>query len=97
MLSAARRESGAKDFEPTVLSLERGIPFGRRRLEWTINARGGGRNLLYRAGADGRGVTSEGPGTAIPPEAIEAQKLNDCIQSAQADPERIFECLEKFR
>lgn len=98
MLSAARRQSGAGDFRPTVLSLERGIPFGSRALEWTINAQGKGRNLLYRANAEGRQLRNDGgEGTAIPPAAIEAQKLNDCIREAQNDPERIFACLEQFR
>ncbi len=60
MLSAARKQSGAADFEPTVLSLERAIPFGSRELRWTINAEGGGRNLTYRAAADGTGVEKIG-------------------------------------
>ncbi len=60
MLSAARKQSGAADFEPTVLSLERAIPFGSRELRWTINAEGGGRNLTYRAAADGTGVENIG-------------------------------------
>ncbi len=53
MLSAAAERSRAEDFEPTVLSLERALPFGRRTLEWTINAQGGGRNLFFRANANG--------------------------------------------
>jgi hypothetical protein len=98
MLDQARRLSGAPDFEPTVLSLERAIPFGRRALEWTINAQGGKRNLLYRAAADGRKVRDQaGGGTAIPPAAIEAQELNECIQAAENDPEQIFACLEEFQ
>ncbi len=60
MLAAARKQSGAADFEPTVLSLERAIPFGSRELRWTINAKGGGRNLTYRAAADGSGVENVG-------------------------------------
>ena len=97
MLAAAAKQSGSDDFRPTVLSLERGIPFGRRALEWTINAQGGGRNLLYRADADGRKVRNDGgEGTEIPPAAIEAQKLNDCLQGAGSDPERILACLEQF-
>jgi hypothetical protein len=60
MLAAARKQSGAADFEPTVLSLERAIPFGSRELRWTINAEGGGRNLTYRAAADGTGVENIG-------------------------------------
>jgi len=97
MLAATRKRSGTEDFEPTVLSLERGIPFGRRALEWTINAQGGGRNLLFRAGADGSGLRQEGAGTPIPPQAIEAKRLNDCIQGAANDPQRILECLERVR
>jgi hypothetical protein len=98
MLTEARKQSGAGDFEPTVLSLERAILFGRRALEWTINAQGGGRNLLYRADADGSNVHSEGgKGTAIPPAAAEAEKLNECIEAAGDDPERIFACLDRFR
>ena len=96
MLAAARARSGAKDLQPTVLSLERGLPFGRRQLEWTINARGGGRNLLFRADADGTRVRSEGPGSEIPPEAIDAQRLNDCIQDAAGEPDEVFACLERF-
>lgn len=97
ILSAARKQSGASDFRPTVLSLERAIPFGSRELEWTINAQGGGRNLLYRAKADGTEVRNEGgEGTAIPPAAIEAQKLNDCIQDAGGDPDEILACLDQF-
>ncbi len=60
MLAAARKQSGTADFEPTVLSLERAIPFGSRELRWTINAKGGGRNLTYRAAADGSGVENVG-------------------------------------
>lgn len=98
MLASANDQSGVADFEPTVLSLERAIPFGSRQLQWTINAQGRGRNLLYRASADGRKVRNEGgEGTEIPPAALEAQKLNECIQSAGQDPEQIFACLERFR
>lgn len=98
MLSAARKQSGTEDFEPSVLSLERGIPFGSRTLEWTINARGDGRNLLYRADASGRGLRNVGgEGTPIPPAALEAQKLNDCIQKAGQQAEEIFACLERFQ
>ncbi|MBA2300359.1 MAG: hypothetical protein H0W22_06250, partial [Chloroflexi bacterium] len=62
MLAAAKKRSGAGDFEPTVVSLERRIPFGERALEWTINAEGGGRNLLYRAKPDGSEVRDSGGG-----------------------------------
>jgi hypothetical protein len=97
MLADAASQSGAPDFTPTVLSLERAIPFGSRTLEWTINAEGGARNLLYRASADGRGVRSEGGGSPIPPAAQEARKLNECIAAAGSDPEQIFACLDQFQ
>ena len=96
MLAAARQQSGADDFRPTVLSLERAIPFGRRALEWTINVRAGDRNLLYRADADGRKVRNEGgKGSPVPPEAAELEELNDCVQGAGSDPEKILACLEE--
>jgi hypothetical protein len=97
MLTAVERESGDDDLRPTVLSLERGIPFGRRALEWTINAQAGGRYLLYRAAADGTKVRNEGgEGTPIPPAAAEAQELSDCIQGAGSDPEKILACIERL-
>ena len=97
MLSAARKESGAGDFRPTTLALERRIPFGSRALEWTINAQGKGRYLLYRADPGGRGVRNEGGGgTQIPQAALDAQKLNDCISDAGSDSDAIVRCLEKF-
>jgi hypothetical protein len=97
MLASARKLSGASDFRPGVLALERAIPFGEQRLGWTINAQGKGRYLLYRADADGRGVRNEGgEGIAVPPAALEAQKLNDCIADAGEDTEKIFRCLEDF-
>lgn len=97
MLASARKQSGAQDFEPSVLSLERSIPFGSRALEWTINATGGGRNLLYRAKPDGSDVHNEGgEGTPVPPAAQDAQKLNDCIQAAGSDTDAIFACLDQF-
>jgi len=97
MLAAARKRSGGGEFEPTVLSLERGIPFGRRALEWTINARGGGRSHTYRANLDGELSDEGGGSTPIPPEAVDAQRLNECIQDAANDPERIFACLDRFQ
>lgn len=96
MLASARKLSGAEDFEPSVLTLERRIPFGSRALEWTINAQGGGRYLLYRAKPDGGDVRNEGgEGTAIPPAAQDAQKLSDCIQAAGSDTDAIFACLDQ--
>jgi hypothetical protein len=98
MLASARRQSGAADFEPTVLSLERAIPFGSRELRWTINAEGEGRNLTYQAAADGSAVENiGGVGTEIPPAARRAEELNDCIQAAEQDPNEILACLEQFR
>ncbi len=107
MLASAKKQSGAGDFEPTVLSLERRIPFGERALEWTINAEGGGRNLLYRAEPNGSKVRdSGGGGSPIPatpkapsapqvPDSLgEAQKLGECIEKAGQDTEKIFECLD---
>jgi hypothetical protein len=97
MLDAAGQDSGAPDFEPTVLNLERQIPSGSRKLEWTISAEGGGRNLTYRAGAGGDNVRNVGgEGTEIPPAAQEAKQLNECIQAAGNDPEKIFACLDRF-
>ena len=98
MLSAARKLSGAADFSPSALTLERGIPFGERALRWTIGAEGVGRFLTYRAGADGRGVEDVGGGgTEIPPSAREARELNDCIADAGDDTEAIFDCLSRFQ
>ena len=98
MLAAARRESGAADFRPTVLNLERRIPFGSRELEWTINAEGNNRNLLYRADAEGRKLRNDGgEGTPIPPAVTEARKLSECLQGAQGDPDRVLECFDQFR
>ena len=97
MLAAVRKQSGADDFEPTVLTLERAIPFGSRELRWTINAEGDGRYLLYRAEPDGSGVRNEGgEGTEIPRAAQDAKKLNECISAANNDPEKIFSCLDEF-
>ena len=97
MLAAARKQSGAGDFEPTVLTLERAIPSGSRELRWTINAEAGGRYVLYRADPDGGDVRNEGgEGTEIPQVAQDAKKLNECIEAANSDPDRIFRCLEEF-
>jgi hypothetical protein len=95
MLAAARKESGAADFAPSVLSLERQIPFGSRALKWTINATANSHNLLFRADADGRKLENPGgKGTAIPQAAIDAQKLNDCIQAAGTDTDEVLACLD---
>jgi len=97
MLAAARKASGAKDFTPTVLNLERRIPFGSRELAWTISAEGAGRNLTYRAGADGGNVEDIGAGgTPIPPQIQQAQELNRCIQAAGSDIDQITSCLDRL-
>jgi hypothetical protein len=97
MLASARELTGVPDLRPTVLNLERRIPFGSRELEWAINAQGGGRNLTLRANPAGRQVRNVGgEGTAIPPAAEEARKLNECIQEAENDPDEIFACLDRF-
>ena len=97
MLAEARKLSGAQDFEPTVLSLERAIPFGSRELRWTINAEAGGRYVLYRAAPDGSNVRNEGgAGTQIPQAAQDAKKLNDCIAAAGSNTDEILGCLDEF-
>ena len=98
MLRAAGKQSGASDFRPTVLSLERGIPSGERQLSWTISAEAGGRFLTYRADADGRNVSDVGgTDTPIPPSVGEARELNDCVAAAGDDTDAIFDCLERFQ
>jgi hypothetical protein len=97
MLASARKMSGAPDFKPTVLNLERRIPFGSRELAWTINAEGGGRNLTYRAAADGGQVQDiGGGGTPIPPQIQQAQQLDQCIQAASGDVDKITACFDRF-
>jgi hypothetical protein len=97
MLTAARKQSGAADFKPTVLNLERRIQFGSHELAWTINAEGGGRNLTYRAAADGTHVQDiGGGGVPIPPAAQRAEQLNQCIQSASGDIDKITACFDRF-
>lgn len=97
MLADARTMSGAGDFEPAVLTLERRIPFGSRELAWTISAQGGDRNLTYRASADGSRVEDTGGGgTQVPPQVKTAQELNDCIQAAGTDIDRVTACFDRF-
>ncbi|HEU4980472.1 MAG TPA: hypothetical protein VFT14_04580 [Solirubrobacterales bacterium] len=97
MLAEARRMSGAADFEPTVLGLERRIPFGSRELAWTISARSAGRNLTYRASANGSRVEDiGGGGSPIPPQVKEAEELNDCIQAAGSDIDAVTACFDRF-
>ena len=98
MLDSARKMSGVPGFKPTVLNLERRIPFGSKELAWTISAEGGGRNLTYRAAANGGQVQDiGGGGTAIPPQIQQAQQLNGCIQAANGDIDKITACLDRFK
>jgi hypothetical protein len=97
MVQGSEQLSGAKDYRPSVFTLERGIPFGQRELRWTLNGQAKGRYTLYRADADGGNVRNEGgEGVSIPPAAQEAQKLNDCINDAGNDTSAILRCLEEF-
>jgi hypothetical protein len=97
MLAKARKLSKAADFEPTVLNLERDLSAGLKPPEWTINAQGAGHNLTLKANENGSGVKNVGSeGTAIPQAALDAQKLNQCIQDANQDFDAIQKCLEEF-
>ena len=97
MLATARRLSAAADFQPTVLNLERRIPFGSRELAWTISAQGGGRNLTYRAAANGTKVEDVGAGgSEIPPQVQQAQELNRCIEAAGSDIDKVTACFDQF-
>ena len=97
MLSRSKELSGAADFEATVLSLERNLSAGLRPPEWTINAQGGGRNLTYRAAENGGNVEDVGGGGGeIPQAALDAQRLNECIASAEQDVEAIQRCFGEF-
>lgn len=97
MLAAARELTGVQELRPTVLTLERAIPFGERKLEWAINAEGGGRYLTLRANPSGTQVRNVGgKGIAVPPAAQEARELNDCIAAAEGDPDEIFACLDRY-
>jgi hypothetical protein len=83
---------------PAVLKFALVFLVAARRLEWTINASGGGRYLTYNARADGGGVRdiSDG-GVPIPPAAQDAQELNDCIAAPAGDSDEILSCLERFQ
>jgi hypothetical protein len=97
MVSGAGKLSGAADFKPTVLTLERRLPEGSRKLAWTINGQGGGRNLTYRAAPDGSNIEDVGGGgTAIPPEVQQAQELNRCIEAAGGDIDKVTACFDQF-
>lgn len=57
IVSGVQSESGVSDIEVTVMTLAKSSIEGR--LEWTINAEGGGRSgLVYVADADGSNVRS---------------------------------------
>jgi hypothetical protein len=97
MLAKARKLSKAADFEPAVLNLERDLSAGLKPPEWTVNAQGGNRNLTYKANENGGAVKNVGgEGTEIPQAALDAQKLNQCIQDANQDFEAIQKCFEDF-
>jgi hypothetical protein len=97
MLAATRKASGAPDLRPTVLRLERDLTAGLKPPEWTINAEGKGRYLTYRANGKGGAVTNiGGEGVEVPKAAIEARKLNDCIQAANSDTDAIEKCFADF-
>jgi hypothetical protein len=97
MLAATRKASGAPAIRPTVLRLERDLSGGFKPPEWTINVEGKGRYLTYRANANGGAVTNiGGEGVQIPQAAIDARKLNDCIQAANSDTDAIQKCFRGF-
>jgi hypothetical protein len=97
MLAATRKASGAPDLRPTVLRLARDLSTGLKPPEWTINVEGKGRYLTYRANANGGAVSNiGGDGVQIPQAAIEARKLNDCIQAASSDTDAIQKCFQGF-
>lgn len=98
MLAKSRALAGdPPDFEPSVLNLERNLSAGVRPPEWTISARGGGKNLTYRASLDGRRVEDiGGGGSQIPQAALDAEKLNDCITAADQDFDAIQACFDEF-
>lgn len=97
MLAHARKLSGASDFRPSVLSLERDLSSGLTPPHWTINAEGNGRYLLFKAAIDGKHVKAAGgQGPPIPQAAVDARKLNDCIQNAGGDVDTIEKCVSDF-
>jgi hypothetical protein len=97
MLAKARKLSNAPDLKPTVLNLERDLSAGLKPPEWTISAEGGSRNLTFKASEDGREVRNVGgEGSEIPQAALDARKLNECIQSANQDFDAIQKCFENF-
>jgi hypothetical protein len=98
MLTKARALSGSEGFQATVLGLERRLPFGSRELAWTISAETGDRALTFRASADGRRVEDIGGGEApIPPQVQAAKELNECIEAAGTDIDRVTACFDRFR
>ena len=97
MLAAAPGAAGASGFEPAVLSLERAIPRGDRKLEWTVTGNADGRDVVLRADADGKGLRDETGGNPQPaqPEAP-LNALSKCIEAAGDDTDKVFDCLGKF-
>src|SRR5262249_57170659 len=57
IVSGVQSQSGLSDLKVTVMTLEKNAVDGK--LEWTINAEGGGRTgLVYKAEPDGSNVTN---------------------------------------
>jgi hypothetical protein len=97
MLARAKHLSGAADFRPSVLSLERDLSGGLKPPEWTINAEGRRRYLTFKADLNGSHVRNVGgKGVEIPQAALDARKLNDCIQGAGEDFDQIQACFDEF-
>lgn len=102
MVAEAKRISGAGDFEPNVLALEKALV--NKRLRWLITAEGGGRiGLTYIARPDGRRVNdaNTGPRAAppsVPPDVEEqferGRKRLRCVQQAGGDIEKLQRCGE---
>jgi hypothetical protein len=97
MLARAKKLSGAADFRPSTLNLQRDLTNGVKPPEWQINAEGNGHYLTFRADSGGRHLRNVGgKGVQIPQAAIDARKLNDCIQSANQDFDEIESCFDEF-
>jgi hypothetical protein len=82
IVSGVKSESDASDVKVTVITLAKSAVDGK--LEWAINAEGGGRTgLVYNAEPDGSNVTS--PISA-------ASDVTQCIQQAGTDVSKIQAC-----
>jgi len=89
-------DDGAPDFKPTVLNLERRIPFGSKEL--CLDDQPEGRaNLTYRPRPTRPGADIGGGGTPIPPQIQQAQQLNGCIQAANGDIDKDHRLLDRFK